>query len=100
MWSWGDGITSEWLGPYNSGNKISTEHGWSSMGGRYVKVKAIDDPNGDGDISDGTESDWSEPLSISLPRGRTIFGNTLFYKLFEKLPTNSIFYKILSMMLF
>ena len=67
MFDWDDGTVSGWLGPYNSGQTVSASHVWNSKGTYSVKVKAIDDPNGDGDISDGSESVWSDPLPVSMP---------------------------------
>ena len=31
-----------------------------------VRVKALDDPNDDGDPSDGSESGWSDPKSVEV----------------------------------
>ena len=69
-WDWGDEI-SGWDGPYNSGDPVTASHIWSNQGTYAVKVKAKDDPNGDGDLSDGTESVWSDPLSVSMPKNKT-----------------------------
>ncbi len=68
MFDWDDGTTSGWLGPYNSGQSVSASHVWTTQGTYSVKVKAIDDPNGDGNLSDGIESVWSDPLPVSMPK--------------------------------
>ena len=68
---WDDGTDSEWIGPYNSGQMASASHIWDAQGGYSIKVKAKDDPNGDGDLSDGTESVWSDPLPISMPKSKS-----------------------------
>jgi len=60
-WDWGDGTTSEWLGPFTSGHHTSASHIWTTRGRHYVKVKTKD-------IYDA-ESDWSEPLRIFVHRG-------------------------------
>ncbi len=59
MWSWGDGIQSNWLGPYTSGASVSATHMWSEQGTFSITVKAKD--------SAGEESDWSEPFAVSMP---------------------------------
>jgi hypothetical protein len=74
-WDWGD-IISDWDGPYNSGDPVITSHMWSNQGTYAVKVKAKDDPNGDGDLSDGLESIWSDPLNVNMPKIKII--NTPF----------------------
>jgi hypothetical protein len=58
MFDWGDGIYSDWLGPFASGHTISSEHTWSETGEYDIKVKAKD--------TNGAESNWSasHPLSI------------------------------------
>lgn len=50
-WSWGDGDTSEWLGPYNSGDTCSAAHSWTVSNTYQIKCQAKD--------SIGAESDWS-----------------------------------------
>ena len=85
MFDWGDGSNSGWIGPYNSGQIVSASHIWNTKGSYSIKVKAKDDPNGDGDLSDGTESVWSDPLSISMPKNK-LYINTLFLRIFENHP--------------
>lgn len=58
MWDWGDGTTSGWLGPYASGAEVSALHSWSK-GSYSIKVKAKDTYD--------AESEWSDPLSVSMP---------------------------------
>ena len=81
---WDDGTTSGWKGPYNSGQIASASHIWSAQGSYIIKVKAKDDPNGDGDLSDGTESVWSDPLPISMPKNKAV--NLLFLRFLEEHP--------------
>ena len=57
-WSWGDGTYSDWLGPYSSGEDVTASHNWSKRGSYDIKVKVRDEHR--------DESDWSEPLSISI----------------------------------
>jgi len=59
QWDWGNGNFSEWVGPYASGNSISTQHSWSEKGTYSIRVKAKD--------IQGHESSWSDPLDITMP---------------------------------
>jgi hypothetical protein len=59
LFDWGDGLVSEWLGPYNSGVTISTTHTWTAKGSYSIKVKAKD--------TFGAESLWSDSLPITMP---------------------------------
>ena len=65
---WGDDHISDWIGPYVNGEVASLSHKWEVKGNYEVKAQVIDDPNGDGDLSDGVESGWSEPQSVSMPK--------------------------------
>ncbi|MCX6664388.1 MAG: PKD domain-containing protein [Euryarchaeota archaeon] len=58
-WSWGDGNISDWLGPFTSGAIATTQHAWNTKGSYEIKVKAKD--------MHGLESDWSDPLPITMP---------------------------------
>jgi hypothetical protein len=59
QWDWGDGNFSEWLGPYASGNTISTQKSWAQKGSYSIRVKARD--------FQGHESNWSDPLDVTMP---------------------------------
>jgi len=61
----GDGNTSGWLGPFNSGETIKVSYYWSEPGNYIIKVKLRD--------SYGGESDWSDGFSIIIVRLRTRF---------------------------
>ena len=61
-WDWGDGTTSEWLGPYASGAAVSTSHAWPEEGTYLIRVKAKD-------VHDA-ESDWSDPLAVTMPKSQ------------------------------
>jgi len=58
MWDWGDGSTSQWLGPYASGEECEASHSWAGPRDYQIKVKAKD--------IYGAESDWSEPLTVTM----------------------------------
>jgi hypothetical protein len=59
LWDWGDGNTSGWLGPYDSGVLCGGTHIWKVKDACNIKVKAKD--------SYGKESEWSDPLPITVP---------------------------------
>ena len=69
---WGDGSTSQWLGPFESGKIANATHVWNTMGNYTIKVKAKDEH--------GMESEWSDGLLISMPKKYS-----LFVELFDKL---------------
>jgi hypothetical protein len=64
MWSWGNENYSDWLGPLNSGEQCITSYVWNEKGTYEIKVKAKN--------VDGAESDWSDPLSISVSKNKII----------------------------
>jgi hypothetical protein len=59
LFDWGDGTNSGWLGPYSSGDTFEASHIWLTQGTYGVTVKAKD--------SYGLESEWSDPLPVSMP---------------------------------
>jgi hypothetical protein len=79
MWDWGDGNFSEWLGPYASGAAAMTKKSWPVKGTYSVKVKARD--------SRGAETDWSEPLDVTMPYHQSFFARlmTFLERLFPNL---------------
>jgi hypothetical protein len=73
---WGDNTTTDWVGPYDSGEVFSVTHSWNVKGTYAVKVKIKD--------VHGAESGWAT-LSVKMP---TKFGITtpFLYWLFEQFP--------------
>jgi len=68
MWDWdanGGHDYSNWLGPYPSGQQISTKHSWDEQGEYYVRVKAKDEYD--------KESPWSSSLSVSIPKTKNLY---------------------------
>lgn len=57
IWSWGDGTSSEWCGPYSAGETVCISYSWNELGDYEVKVRIKD--------SCGNEY-WSEPLVITI----------------------------------
>jgi len=73
LFDWDDGTSSGWLGPYNSGQKVSAYHKWNEPGSFEIRVKAKD--------INGSQSEWSDPLSVTMSRNRAI--TTPFQKFLE-----------------
>lgn len=63
----------EWLGPFNSGQEVIASHIWNVRGKYSVKVKSKD--------VYGVHSEWSDPLSISIPR-RKLLRLDIFFQWF------------------
>lgn len=57
--SWGDGTYSGWIGPFDSGAEAFAMNSWDEEGSYEIRVKAKD--------VYGDESDWSEPLAVTMP---------------------------------
>jgi len=55
-WDWGDGTSSNWIGPFESGESVSISHTWPDGDKYKIKVKAKD-------IYD-FESVWSDSTSV------------------------------------
>jgi outer membrane protein assembly factor BamB len=77
FFDWDDGTTSGWTTPYvPSGTNVSASHKWK-QGTFNIKVKAKDES--------GYESDWSDALSITIPRNKVLY-NSLFLRFLERFP--------------
>ena len=80
LFDWGDGSTSGWLGPFDSGEDCTATNSWG-WGSYNIRVKARD--------TNFEESDWSDPLAISMPKTKS-FRHPIFieiiYKLIERFP--------------
>ena len=79
--SWGDGTESDWL------ESSTASHSWTNRGSYSVKVKALltHESKDYFDTEDVKETDWSNPLIVTLPRERSgIF--VLLQNFFEKHP--------------
>jgi len=72
---WGDGNSTDWIGPYNSGELITLTHEWDKKGSYTISVKSKD--------TAGYESNWSQ-LKINAPRN-TNFANILLYQFLHRL---------------
>ncbi len=77
MFDWGDDTNSEWLGPYVSGEKVSTSHIWSKKGTYLIRVIAKDEH--------GVLSNWSDSLEITTPTHKGSVNSFSFQHLLNRL---------------
>jgi hypothetical protein len=73
---WGDGSESGWLGPFETGEECQASHIWTTKGDNQIKVKAKD--------VHGVESEWSDPLLVSMPKYK-LYLHRLFITFLEQL---------------
>ena len=64
LFDWGDGSNSGWLGPYRSGEIAEVKYMWNRIGNYEIKVKAKDEY--------GAESEWGDPISITISRSKQL----------------------------
>jgi hypothetical protein len=76
LFDWGDGEFSTWIGPYNSGSTASASYTWTKKGDYQVRVRAKDDH--------GVQSEWSDTLDITMPKGYIPI-NSILLEILEKL---------------
>jgi hypothetical protein len=62
LFDWGDNSDSGWLGPYESGETCEARHTWTQKNTYEIKAKAKD--------IYGIQSEWSDPLVVSMPRNK------------------------------
>ena len=77
LFDWGDGKFSGWVGPYNSGQTAQASHTWKEKGDYEIRVKAKDDH--------GVQSEWSDPLPISMPKNKQLI-DLPFFDFLERFP--------------
>ena len=80
---WGDGSIEEWIGPYNSGEKIIINHTWKKKDDYIIKAKSKDVFYQESDLS---------LYDIKIPRN-SISNNFILFRLLNKL---TLFFKIIS----
>jgi len=73
LFDWGNGMTSFIQGPYESGEECSGSGIWFEEGNYEIKVKAIDEH--------GAESNWSDPLIVSMPKKISLLELNNFFNL-------------------
>jgi hypothetical protein len=73
-WDWGDGTSSDWLGPISSGTEVCDSHIWDTKGSYTVSV-TVEDEHG---------LSVTAYKEVSMPRSRTF--NTFLQWIFERFP--------------
>jgi hypothetical protein len=68
QFDWDDGTKSDWIGPRSSGEEVTGFKNWSKTGSYQVKVVARDEH--------GAISEWSNPISVRIPRSRSATVNS------------------------
>ena len=71
----GDLFIDEWTNFYNSSEICTTHHSWDENGSYEISVIAMDEY--------GLKSEWSDPLSISMPKNKPYI-NQLFLRFLEQ----------------
>jgi hypothetical protein len=89
QWDWGNGNFSDWLGPVNSGGIATCTYSWTDKGTYSVRVKCRDIFN--------EESDWSEPLSVTMPTTAPYSHSPFFNALIHWLEQFPLLERILSL---
>ena len=72
LFDWGNDEFSEWIGLYDSGQTVEQGHSWNEEGTFVIRVIAKD--------NHGVQSEWSEPLTISMPKNRARNPFLLFFE--------------------
>jgi len=67
FWDWGDGDSTGWIGPYDSGQDSKVNHAWDDNGTYEVKVKVKD--------AWDAETDWSTARTIEIDCCQGTVGN-------------------------
>ena len=79
MFDWSDGTYSTWFGPYDSEDIAEASHEWTKKGNYEIRAIAKDE--------NGVFSNWSDPLSVSMPKNKAFnFNFNLLSWLFERYP--------------
>lgn len=78
LFDWGDGTNSGWVGPYASDEEATAKHSWSSQGNFEIKAKAKNTKE--------VESEWSDPLSVSMPKNKGYINTPLLLRILENHP--------------
>lgn len=78
LFDWGDNTTSGWIGPFNSGTTGSADHKWTEKDSYEIKSIAKDE--------NGVIGVWSDTLTVTMPRDKSININYIFIKILENHP--------------
>jgi len=83
---WGDGQTTEWIGPYYADEEISLNHSWDESGRYTIKAQAKD--------INGQLSGWAT-LQVNMPKSRMLFTiQTIVERFFSQHPFFSFLFFI------
>ena len=74
---WGDGSIEEWIGPYNSGEKIIINHTWKKKDDYIIKAKSKD--------ASDAEGPWGS-LQINIPRPKVFSFIQILVRIIQKFP--------------
>jgi hypothetical protein len=74
QWDWGDGTTSDWLGPFSSGTEVWDSHIWNEKGTVIISV-TVEDEHG---------LSVSAYKEVMIPRSKTIY--TFIQSFFQRFP--------------
>jgi outer membrane protein assembly factor BamB len=77
LWNWGDGESTDWLGPFSSGDEICSSHIWTEKGTYIISVN----------LKDGHGEIVTASLEVSMPRNK-ILQSPLFEWFFERILNN------------
>jgi len=88
QWDWGNENYSSWLGPVNSGGTATCTHSWSEKGTYQVRVKCRDTFN--------EESNWSEPLTVTMPTAAPFISSPFLQSLLHFLEQSPLLERMLS----
>jgi hypothetical protein len=76
LWNWGDGTSSEWLGPYTSGTEVCDSHIWNKTGTFTISVTVIDE-NGE------SVTAYKE---VTMPRNKNVISSSSLLRFLEQFP--------------
>jgi len=74
---WGDGTTSSWVGPYNSGVTLTLNHSWTNKGTYIIKARAND--------TDNLLGPWGT-LSVTMPFSYDNPAMNILERILERFP--------------
>jgi hypothetical protein len=74
---WGNGNFEDWIGPYNSGEKVTISHTWSEEDTYTIRAKARNIYS--------AQSDWAT-LEVTMPLNQQIYIPPVLQKILESFP--------------
>jgi len=83
LFDWSDGTDSGWVGPYPSGEKVQERHAWENEGKYKIRVKVKN--------TDGFESQWSEPTTISVSKVKAKTYNKFNFHILKSIFSEKIY---------